>query len=175
MNDLRYPIGTLQREDKITSEKRHQYIDQFAETPSKLLEAVSGLSSSQLDTPYRPEGWTIRQVVHHLADSHLNAYVRFKLALTEEIPTAKSYDQKSWSELEDSRTAPVEASLSVFEGLYQRWSILLRSLSPEGFARTLHHPDWGIISLDSYLGMCVWHGLHHIAHITELRQRMHWQ
>ena len=174
MTDLRYPIGRLQMEDKITGDKRRQYIDQFEETPAKLRAAVGGLSASQLDAPYRPEGWTIRQVTHHLVDSHLNAYVRFKMALTEETPVVKSYDQKQWGELEDSRIAPVEASLSLFDGLYQRWTILMRSLSPEGFARTLNHPDWGIISLDGYLSICVWHGLHHIAHITSHRHRMNW-
>lgn len=172
MTDLRYPIGPLQIEGEISSEKQRQYIDQLADTPVKLREAVKGLSSPQLDTPYRPDGWTIRQVVHHLTDSHINAYVRFKLALTEEVPTVKSYDQERWAGLEDSRTAPVEASLSVFDGLHQRWIILLRSLKPEDFARTMQHPDRGIISLDSYLGMCVWHGRHHIAHITEFRRRM---
>lgn len=174
MTDLRYPIGRLQMEDKITGDKRRQYIDQFEGTPAKLRSAVGGLSLSQLDTPYRPEGWTIRQVTHHLVDSHINAYVRFKMALTEETPIAKSYDQERWAELEDARTAPVEASLFLFDGLYQRWTVLMRSLSPEGFARTLQHPDWRIISLDSYLGICVWHGLHHIAHITSHRQRMNW-
>lgn len=175
MPDIRYPIGTLKMEDTITGEKRRQYIDQFAETPSMLRQAVSGLSSSQLDTPYRPEGWTIRQVAHHLADSHMNAYVRFKMALTEENPTVKSYEQERWADLEDSRTTPVEDTLSVIDGLYRRWTILLRSLNPEGFARTLDHPDWGIISLDRYLSICVWHGMHHIAHIKGLRQRMNWQ
>lgn len=174
MSDLRYPIGPFQMVDKLSYEKRRQYIDQFEETPEKLREAVKGLSKAQLDSPYRPDGWTIRQVIHHLADSHLNAYVRFKMTLTEEIPTTKSYDQERWAELEDSRTAPVEDTLSVFEGLYRRWIILLRSLNAEDFARKLHHPDAGIISLDGYLSMCVWHGLHHTAHITSFRERKNW-
>jgi len=174
MTDIRYPIGPLKIDDTITREKRLKYLDQFAETPAMLRQAVTGLASSQLDTPYRPQGWTIRQVAHHLADSHMNAYVRFKMALTEDNPTVKSYEQERWAELEDSHTAPVEDTLSVFDGLYRRWIILLRSLSPEGFARTLNHPDWGTIRLDCYLSICVWHGIHHIAHIKGMRQRMNW-
>ena len=174
MMDMRYPIGRFEMKKEIASDERRRYIDQMAGAPAKLREAVGGLSSSQLDTPYRPEGWTVRQVVHHLADSHMNAYVRFKLALTEANPSVKSYDQGRWAELEDSRTAPVEASLSIFEGVYQRWIILLRSLSAEDFVRTLNHPDMGVFRLDSYLGMCAWHGDHHIAHITSLRGRMNW-
>jgi hypothetical protein len=174
MTDLRYPIGPLQLEDEITDARRRHYIDEFEKTPANLHEAVKGLSSTQLDTPYRPGGRTIRQVAHHLADTHINAYVRFKLALAEESPVVKSYDQERWSEFTDSLTAPVEASLSIFEGLYRRWTFLLRSLRPEDFARTFRHPDKGIIRLDGYLGICVWHGHHHIAHIKSLRQRMNW-
>jgi hypothetical protein len=175
MSNVRYPIGPFKTEDIITPEKRKQYVDQLAQTPEKLRGIVGGLSPAQLDTPYRPDGWTIRQVIHHLADSHTNAYIRFKMALTEDTPTVKSYDQALWAELEDSRTASVEDSLSLFEGLYRRWAFLLKSLSAESFARKLNHPDAGIISLDRYLGMCVWHGHHHIAHIQELRQKMNWE
>lgn len=174
MTDQRYPIGPFELESEITKDKRQQYFEEFAAMPDKLREAVRGLSSSQLDTPHREGGWTVRQVVHHIIDSHVNAYVRFKLALTEENPVAKSYDQARWSELEDSRTAPVEASLSLVEGLYQRWVFLLKSLNPDDFAKTMQHPDRGLFRLDSYLGMCVWHGEHHIAQIRSLRNRNGW-
>lgn len=174
MTDLRYPIGPFERESEITGERRRQYMEQLAGTPEKLREAVQGLSAAQLDTPYRPKGWTVRQVVHHVVDCHVNAYIRFKMTLTEDNPAVKPYNQKRWAELMDSRTAPVEMSLAIFEGLYRRWVILLDSLSPEDFARTMQHPDMGVFRLDSYLSMCVWHGNHHIAHIMGLRKRMNW-
>jgi len=132
------------------------------------------LSTEQLDTPYRPGGWTVRQVVHHLPDSHLNSYIRFRLALTEKEPTIKPYDQERWAELDDAKTAPIEPSLALLEALHQRWIMLLRSLIPADFARTFNHPEMGIVTLDATLRLYEWHGRHHTAHITSLRERMGW-
>ncbi len=172
--DLRYPIGQFKWEDEMTDEKRRRYIRDIEETPAKLRAAVEGLSQEQLDAPYRPGGWTVRQVVHHLPDSHLNAYIRFKLALTEDEPTIKPYDQERWAELADARTAPVETSLVLLESLHYRWVMLLKSLSPADFVRRFRHPELGVLNLDKYLGMYSWHGAHHVAHITSLRERMGW-
>ena len=174
MADPRYPIGEFKWEGEITEEQRRRFIDAIEDAPAKLRAAVEGLSAEQLDTPYRPGGWTVRQVVHHVPDSHLNAYIRFKLAVTEEQPTIKPYEQERWAELEDARTAPVEISLSLLESLHRRWVRLLRSLTPAEFARTFRHPEMGIVSLDKNLSLYAWHGRHHVAHITSLRERMGW-
>ena len=131
-------------------------------------------SKEQLDTPYRPGGWTVRQVVHHLPDSHMNAYVRFRLALTENEPTIKPYEQQLWAELPDAKTADIEMSLKLFEGLHQRWVLLLRSMKPEDFHRKYIHPESGVNVLDNVLQLYAWHGKHHVAHITSLRKRMGW-
>jgi hypothetical protein len=139
-----------------------------------LFYAVDGLDEEQLDTPYRPGGWTVRQVVHHLADSHINAFVRFRLGLTEDQPTIKPYDEKLWAELADCRNAPVEMSLSLLEGLHQRWVMLLTGMSDSDYARTIHHPESGILRLDTYLATYGWHSRHHVAHITNLRERLGW-
>jgi DinB superfamily len=173
--DLRYPIGMFQNEPNITEARRRELIDGIARLPTRLNAAVIGLSAQQLETPYRPASWTVRQVVHHLPDSHLNAYVRFKLALTEAEPTIKAYDEDQWAELEDARTAPIEISLSLLESLHQRWTLLLRSLPPGEFARTFRHPDIGILTLDMQLGLYEWHGRHHLAHITSLKERAGWK
>ncbi|MBX5478511.1 MAG: putative metal-dependent hydrolase [Pyrinomonas methylaliphatogenes] len=175
MEDLRYPIGRFNFKDEVTAEQRLIFIDEIAETPRRLRLAVAGLSEEQLDTPYRPQGWTVRQVVHHLPDSHLNAYMRFKLALTEDEPVIKTFLEGSWAELEDARAAPIEISLSLLEALHMRWVMLLRSLGEADFARTFRHPEWGIVSLDKHLALYAWHGRHHIAQITSLRQRMGWR
>jgi hypothetical protein len=175
MNDIRYPIGTLKMEDAITSEKRQQYIDQFAETPLKLRDAVRDLSSSQLDTPYRPEGWTIRQVAHHLADSHMNSYIRFKWALTEKEPVIKAYFEERWAELEDSRSAPVGPTLDLLKSLHHRWTLLLRTLSAEDRKRIFIHPEGNRrISLEVNMGIYAWHSKHHYAHIENLMKRKGW-
>jgi hypothetical protein len=136
--------------------------------------AAAGLDNQRLDTPYRPGGWTVRQVVHHLPDSHLNSYVRFRLALTEDEPIIKPYDESRWAELTDARTAPVEISLAFIESLHRRWMLLLRSLAPADLARQFRHPELGVVSLDRNLALYAWHGRHHVAHITSLRERMGW-
>ena len=173
--DLQYPIGTFQWGGVITDEQRRQLIDQIEQAPAQLRKAVAGLTQEQVDTPYRPGGWTVRQVVHHLSDSHMNTYTRFRLALTEDVPTIKPYDQERWAVLEDARTAPTELSLSLFESLHGRWVLLLRSLRAADFARTFRHPEMGVVALDKYLGVVAWHGRHHIAHVTSLRDRMGWK
>ncbi len=172
--DLRYPIGKFKWEEEITAEQRRRFIDQIEEAPARLRATVEGLSPEQIDTPYRPGGWTVRQVVHHLPDSHLNAYTRFKLALTEEEPTIKPYDQERWANLEDSRATPIETSLALLESLHRRWVVLLRSLTPADYARTFRHPELGVLTLDKNLSLYAWHGRHHVAHITSLRERMGW-
>jgi len=142
----------------------------IAELPTRLRAAVAGLTDAQLDTPYRPGGWTVRQVVHHVADSHLNAYIRLKFALTEEKPAIKPYDQDAWAGLADSRL-PVEMSLATLDGVHARWTGLYRSLTDEQFGRTFRHPEIGTVTLDRQLQMYAWHGRHHVAHITALRER----
>jgi len=175
MNDLRYPVGEYALEPTITSAVRcRELIAGIAETPVQLRLAVGGLSASQWDTPYRPEGWTVRQTVHHIADSHLNGYVRFKLALTEPEPSIKTYEEGRWAELEDGRCADPALSLTLIETLHQRWVMALRAATPEDLARTLRHPQWGLMRLDQLLGLYEWHGRHHTAHITRLRQRKGW-
>jgi hypothetical protein len=153
---------------------REPAITAIAELPGRLRAAVAGLSHGQLDTPYRPGGWTVRQVVHHVADSHLNAYVRTKLGLTEREPTIKPYDQELWVPLADSRL-PVDPSLMILDGMHARWAELWRSLTPDQFDRIFHHPEIGIVTLDAQLQMYAWHSRHHVAHITALRQREDWK
>jgi len=173
-DSLRFPVGRFDIKSEPDASARPQLIEQIAETPSRLRAAVRGLSDEQLDTPYRPGGWTIRQVVHHVPDSHLNSYLRFKLALTEEEPMIRSYMEDRWAELEDSRITPLEVSLSLLEALHERWVLLLRSLSTEDFERSFRHPDLGLVSLNKNLGLYAWHGRHHVAHITTLVERMGW-
>jgi len=175
MTDPRYPIGRAEMEKELSPERRRELIDQIEETPARLREAVTGLNAEQLDTPYRPGGWTVRQLVHHVPDSHLNAYVRFKLALTEDEPAIKTYEEARWAELPDSRSVPVDISLSLLENLHRRWVALLRALPVADFQKTLKHPDWGTINLDELLGLYSWHGRHHVAHVTALRERMGWR
>ena len=173
--DLSYPIGKYEHKLTLTSAERETAIAQIAAAPKCLRDAVAGLSHQQFDTPYRPGGWTVRQVVHHVPDSHLNSYVRFKLALTENEPTIRPYDEALWAKLQDSRDTPVEVSLSLLESLHHRWEVLLRSLGPEDFSRRLRHPAQGPMTLDDMLGSYAWHGRHHVAHITSLRSREGWK
>jgi len=174
MSDERYPVGKFQRQEKLTSTERRALIDQIVAAPARMREAVAGLNEQQLATPYREGGWTVRQVVHHVPDSHLNAYIRFKLALTEDMPTIKPYDQAQWAELADARESPVETSLQLLQSLHDRWVRLLRSMSDADFSRRLMHPENGPMTLDNVLALYGWHGRHHTAHITSLRQRKGW-
>jgi hypothetical protein len=169
MQDLQFPIGKYQAGGDVG-----RYIDEIAAAPAQLRVAVAGLSPEQLDTPYRPGGWTVRQVVHHVPDSHMNSYMRFRLALTEPEPTIKPYDQEQWAGLIDARTGPVDVSLSLLESLHERWVLLLRSLGPADWKRTFRHPELGLITLEWNAGLYAWHGRHHVAHITSLRNRMGW-
>jgi hypothetical protein len=173
--DLQYPIGPFAWPADVSADQRRRYIDEIEQAPAHLRAAVTGLTGEQLDTLYRPGGWTVRQVAHHVPDSHLNSYLRFKLALTEDEPTIKPYDQSRWAELADVRMAPVETSLVLLESLHHRWVSLLRSLSEADFARTFRHPEIGIVRLDRNLALYAWHGRHHVAHITSLRERMGWK
>ena len=172
--DLRFPIGRFETPPAVDSGLRSRWIDQVAALPAELRRAVDGLSDSQLDTPYRPGGWTVRQVAHHLADSHMNSYVRFKLALTEPEPTVKPYEESLWAELEEARTAPVEVSVTLLDALHRRWVLMLRAMSEADFSRAFLHTKYGRARLDATLGLYAWHGRHHVAHITSLRQRMGW-
>jgi uncharacterized damage-inducible protein DinB len=172
--DLRYPIGKARIEAHLTDERRHELIDQIEATPGRLRAAVMGLGDDQLDTPYRPGGWTVRQLVHHVPDSHLNAYTRFKLGLTEDRPAIKTYEEARWAELPDSRM-PIEVSLTLLATLHQRWVELLRALpGPDWEGKFIRHPDWGEINLNQLLTLYAWHGRHHVAHVTALRERMGW-
>jgi uncharacterized damage-inducible protein DinB len=173
--DLSYPIGKFEAPAALDAGRRGEWLRQIAEAPARFREAVRGLDDAQLDTSYRPGGWTIRQVVHHMADSHVNAYIRYRLALTEDRPTIKPYDQTAWAELADARTLSVETSLAILEGVHQRWVALAESLAEANFARTFLHPERGEVRLDSNLAMYAWHGRHHAAHILGLRERMGWQ
>lgn len=166
--DERYPIGTFQVEGDINRTLTHLWIEEMASLPKKLRGVVSGLSNEQLDTPYRDGGWTIRQVVHHIADSHMNAYIRFKLALTEESPVIKPYEEARWAELEDSKLQ-VEVSLTLIESVHSRLITLLKGVSDDDLKRTFVHPDSGIVTVEKNIGLYAWHGNHHLAHITNAK------
>jgi hypothetical protein len=168
--NLSYPIGKFEWIGPNTDSQRAGYIADIAAVPQRLRAAVAGLTEAQLDTPYRPGGWTVRQLIHHVADSHMNAYIRFKLALTEERPTIKPYDQAAWAELPDSKL-PVEVSLKLIDALHERWAVVLKAMKPAEFDRQLKHPELGIVHLDKYVAMYAWHGKHHESHITGLRRR----
>jgi uncharacterized damage-inducible protein DinB len=173
-HDPRYPIGKFNPPELISSEDRRKAIHTLAEMPGKLREALDGLDDAQLDTPYREGGWTVRQVVHHVPDSHVNALVRLKLALTEDKPTIKPYNEAAWAELADSKAAPIESSQLLLDSVHARWDRLWRSLKPEHFARVLVHPENGERNVDWLLFLYEWHGRHHTAHITELRKQKGW-
>ncbi len=174
VEDLRYPVGKFEKKGPPNSEERKRMIASVAETPAKLRAAVAGLDDKQLDTPYRSGGWTVRQVVHHMADSHMNAYIRFRLGVTEPDPTIKPYDENRWAGLFDARTAPVDGSVAIVDGLHQRWVMLMREMREIDFMRSMIHPERGKMSLDDTLALYEWHGRHHVAHITSLRQHMGW-
>ena len=173
--DDRYPVGKFSwNNEKLSFAQRENLIGEIEQAPARLRTAVSGLSDAQLDTPYREGGWTVRQVVHHLPDSHMNAYIRFRLALTEHEPQIKPYNQEEWAKLVDARTAPVEPSLRLLESLHQRWVLLLKSLTGDDFARTFRHPEQGVVDLDRNLALYAWHGRHHVEQINSLRERSGW-
>jgi hypothetical protein len=171
--DPRYPIGQFEMPKEVTPDRRKQAIDEIASTPAKLRTAVKGLNNAQLDTPYREGGWTVRQVVHHVPDSHMNAYIRLRLALTEDKPTIKPYEEARWAELADSKL-PIEVSQTLLDTVHARWDTVWRSMKPAHFARTLIHPDHGERTVDWLLFVYEWHGKHHAAHITELRKQKGW-
>ena len=175
--DLRFPVGKFSRPTgALTDQQRREMIDQIAAAPAALRAALKGLSDTQLDTPYRPDGWTVRQVAHHLPDSHMNAYCRFKLALTEDAPTIKPYDESKWAETTDGKSALVNESLALLDALHARWVLLLRAMKPADFERQLKHPEWPVpLTLDVMLALYAWHGRHHVAHVTELRKREGWR
>ena len=172
--DLRYPIGRFKLVETLTIAERQACVADIEQTPANLRAAVAGLMPEQIETPYRPEGWTVRQVAHHLPDSHLNAYIRFKLALTEDEPLIKTYAEERWAELADTRNTPIEVSLTLMDALHARWTILLNALSEEEWRRTFRHPDLGVMRLEQSLALYAWHGKHHVAHIRSLRERMGW-
>ncbi len=172
-NDLRFPIGKFDTQPEIKPEMRGGFVKTIKDLPLMLAKAVENLDESQLETPYRDEGWTVRQTVHHVADSHLNAYIRFKLALTEDKPTIRPYAEDKWAELADSRL-PLDVSFKIIEGVHTRWSHLLDSMSEADFQRKLVHPDSGEFTLEKMLALYDWHSRHHTAHITSLRERLNW-
>lgn len=174
MTDPRYPIGRFEAPTNVSAADRAAWISAIERLPAELHAAVEGLSEAQIDTPYRDGGWTVRQLVHHVPDSHANAYVRFKLALTEDAPTIKPYEEARWAELPDS-SGPIASSLALLDGLHARWTALLRALPEAAFARGYTHPEQRrVIGLDEALAMYAWHGRHHAAHVTALREREGW-
>lgn len=174
MNDPRFPIGEFTIDGEITPCRLKQFVDEIAAAPDAYRNAVDALSSAQLDTRYREGGWTLRQVIHHVADSHMNCYIRFRLALTEDCPTIKPYAEDRWAELIDGRTADVEISLRLIEDIHARWVMLMRSLTTQEWARTFNHPERGTVRLDATCAMYAWHCRHHAAHIAALRTRNGW-
>lgn len=176
--DPRFPIGKFHYQEPHSAEERaqqrKQHIDALAALPREFRHCVKALTEGQLDTPYRDGGWTIRQLIHHIPDSHMNAYVRFKMALTEHDPIIKTYEEQLWAELEDSRDTPIDVSLTMLEALHTRWVVLLRGLNEDQFARRFVHPEHGPMSLEKALSLYAWHGVHHTAHVTELRKRKGW-
>ncbi len=174
-DDLRYPIGPFRSVGRsLTAEERTGHIDTIAGHPARMRDLVSDLDDGQLDTPYREGGWTVRQVVHHVVDSHLNAYVRFKLAVTEDRPTICTYQEKLWAELPDAKSAPIGGSLAILENLHGRWVTFLRALGEDEFRRVFVHPELGDLTVDILLEIYGWHGPHHEAHVQRLREREGW-
>jgi hypothetical protein len=171
--DLSFPVGRFDRKAAFTPDSRRAAVEDIAALPVKMRQAVAGLTDAQLDTPYRPGGWTVRQLVHHVADSHMNGYIRTKLALTEQNPTIKPYEQDAWAALPDSRL-PIAPSLAILDSVHERWAVICRSLTPADFERPFVHPEMGQMKLDSQVHLYGWHSRHHVAHITGLRQREGW-
>lgn len=174
MTDLRYPVGPFVAPATFAAADRAAAITTLAELPARMRLACAGLTEAQLDTPYRPGGWTVRQVVHHTADSHINAYLRTKFALSDDQPTIRPYPEAIWAEMADAKAAPVTMSLTLLDALHGRWVLLLGSLAAERFARTLLHPERGPMTIDDVLAMYAWHSRHHTAHVTALRDREGW-
>lgn len=174
METLRYPIGRYKPAPYYSEADIANFTNHIAELPARLRNAVQGLTDVQLDTPYRQGGWTVRQVVHHLADSHINSYTRFRMALTEDLPNIKTYEEMGWAELPDAKKGPVKLSLDLLEALHTRWVIMLRGLEPQQLKRAFMHPDLGEVALEKSLALYSWHGLHHLAHIESLKKRMSW-
>ncbi|MCD7036027.1 bacillithiol transferase BstA [Metabacillus sp. GX 13764] len=175
MKNLQYPIGKFQKPEDCSQDKRAEWIQVLQAAPEKFKLAVKDLNAEQLDTPYRPSGWTIRQVIHHAADSHMNSFIRFKLALTEEEPIIKGYNEAMWAELPDTKALDPDWSLQLLKGLHQRWVFLLNGMTEEDFQRGFYHPEMEtVIPLDVTLALYAWHSEHHLAHIVELRKRMNW-
>lgn len=172
--DPRYPIGNFSFDGTLTPDQKKQYLHDIEQTPARMRTAVSGLSDQQLNTPYREGGWTVRQVTHHVPDSHMNAYIRFKLALTEDEPTIRPYMEDRWAELPESKQAPVELSLNLLDNLHQRWTMVLKNISEADWKRNFKHPEMGLMSLEKTLALYSWHGRHHTAHVTALREKMGW-
>lgn len=174
MEDLRYPIGKFTPKDSHTAEEIAAYIFRIETLPAKVEKAIQGLSDEQLDTPYRDGGWTVRQVVHHISDSHMNAYIRIKWMLTEETPLIKAYNEKGWAETPETKADP-SLSLHLLKALHTKWVVLARKLSPQDLQKHFIHPDTQKhIRMDNLLGTYAWHGEHHLAHITNLKERKGW-
>ena len=174
VDELRYPVGPCVWSTELNAEEKRRHMRDIAELPTKLREAVAGLAPQHLDIPYREGGWSIRQIVHHIPESHMNSYTRFKLALTEDQPTIRPYDEKLWAEMPDARTGPIAPSLDLTEALHSRWSLLLENMTEADFDRTLRHPEIGVLKLTSLLAGYAWHCRHHVAQILATRQRMGW-
>jgi len=174
LEHLRYPVGRFKPVEIESHDERASFLRSIAECPAKLRDAIDGLDTQQLDTPYREDGWTIRQVVHHVFDSHCNAYIRFRLALTEDNPSVTAYDENAWAHLDDTFSVPVSVSLDLVDGLHQRWVATLNAMSAHDFERTIGHPENGPMTCDALLQMYAWHSVHHVRHITALRERMGW-
>jgi uncharacterized damage-inducible protein DinB len=177
MNDLdhlRFPIGRFSAPAASPPDIRSAHIETLRLLPERLRAAVDGLDEAQLDTPYREGGWTVRQVTHHIPDSHANSYIRFKLALTEDSPTIKPYDEAAWAELADSRSMPIDVSLAFIAALHARWVVLLESMTEEDFLKGFNHPEHGHMNLAKTLALYDWHSRHHVAQIASLRTRRGW-
>jgi len=173
-DDVRYPVGPCEWPAEVSVDEKKRHLRDIAELPAKLRAAVAGLAAQHLDIPYRDGGWTIRQIVHHIPDSHMNSYVRFKLALTEDQPTIKPYDEKLWSEIPEARTAPIEMSLDMVDALHRRWSLMLQNMTDADFERSIVHPEIGALKLKSLVAGYGWHCRHHVAQIVATRRRMGW-